>query len=249
MTTKNHSIDQQKGFSLLEMAIVLVIVGLLMAGLIPSITGQVEQQHRSETRKQLDDIQQALIGFAISNGRLPCPADGTIPTVAGLGNSAGQEKANCAAGANGGVLPWVTLGINETDAWGRRFTYRVTPDFADAINTTTYAGCTPIPAPTQSTFALCSSGNLSIGLTAGATNVANNIPAIIVSHGTDGLGAYMPSGQQVQPIPAANTDQGDNVDNDNNFVSHDFTTGFDDLVVWISPNILFNRMVMAGKLP
>ena len=56
MTTTSHSAYQQKGFSLLEMAIVLVIVGLLMAGLIPSITGQIEQQHRSETRKQLDEL-------------------------------------------------------------------------------------------------------------------------------------------------------------------------------------------------
>jgi prepilin-type N-terminal cleavage/methylation domain-containing protein len=249
MTIKGNFMNQQKGFSLLEMAIVLTIVGLLLAGLLPFLTGQIEQQHRSETRKQLDDIQQALFGFALSNGRLPCPADGTIATVAGLVNGAGLEKVGCTAGANGGVLPWVTLGVNETDAWGRRFTYRVTPDFADAVSTTTYAGCIPIPAPTQSSFALCSSGNLTIGLTAGATNVANNIPAIIISHGTDGLGAYMPSGQQIQPIPPANTDQGDNTDNDNNFVSHDFTASFDDLVVWLSPNILFNRMVMAGKLP
>ncbi len=241
--------DRNKGFSLLEMAIVLTIVGLLMAGLIPSISGQIEQQHRSETRKQLDDIQQALFGFAVSNGRLPCPADGTIPTVAGLANGAGREKISCVAGANGGVLPWVTLGVSETDAWGRRFTYRVSPNFADAVNTTTYAGCTPKLIPTQASFALCSKGNLNIGLTAGATNVATNIPALIVSHGTDGLGAFMPSGQQIQPVPTANTEQGDNTDNDNNFVSHDPTGSFDDLVVWISPNILFNRMVMAGKLP
>jgi len=31
--------------------------------------------------------------------------------------------------------------------------------------------------------------------------------------------------------------------------SHSFTPVFDDLVVWVSPNILFNRMVVAGKLP
>jgi hypothetical protein len=166
-----------------------------------------------------------------------------------VANGAGLEKSSCGTGANGGVLPWVTLGVNETDAWGRRFTYRVTPDFADAISNATYAGCVPILAPTQSSFALCSKGNLTIGLTAAATNVADNIPSVVISHGTDGLGAFMPSGQQIQPIPAANTDQGDNVDNDNNFVSHDFTTTFDDLVVWLSPGILFNRMVMAGKLP
>lgn len=241
--------DRNKGFSLLEMAIVLTIVGLLMSGLIPSISGQIEQQHRSETRKQLDDIRQALYGFAISNGRLPCPADGTIPSVAGLANGAGQEKISCAASANGGVLPWVTLGVSETDAWGRRFTYRVTPDFADAISTTTYAGCAPNQTPSQASFALCSKGNLSIGLTAGAANVATDIPALIVSHGTDGLGAFTSSGQQIQPVPIANTEQGDNTDNDNNFVSHDLTSNFDDLVVWLSPNILFNRMVMAEKLP
>lgn len=143
----------------------------------------------------------------------------------------------------------LTLGVSETDAWGRRFTYRVTPDFADAVNANTYAGCTPSPIPSQSSFALCSKGNLNIGLTAGATNVASDIPALIISHGTDGLGAFTSAGQQIQPVPAASTEQGDNADNDNNFVNHDFTIGFDDLVVWISPNILLNRMLMAGKLP
>jgi len=41
-----------------------------------------------------------------------------------------------------------------------------------------------------------------------------------------------------------------------NFVSGDFRAGtasndenFDDSVAWISPNILINRMVSAGKLP
>jgi len=60
---------------------------------------------------------------------------------------------------------------------------------------------------------------------------------------------WLSSAQQIQPIPPTNKDQGDNADNDNNFVSHDFTSSFDNLVVWLSPNILFNRMVMAGKLP
>jgi hypothetical protein len=33
------------------------------------------------------------------------------------------------------------------------------------------------------------------------------------------------------------------------FVSHNPTPTFDDLVIWISPNVLINRMVSAGKLP
>ena len=253
----------QTGFTLIEMAMVLFIVALLLGGLLPTISSQVEQRHVSETRKQLDEIQQALIGFAIIYGRLPCPADPTTPT--GQSNSAGFAAgteytsgtgitltcANVTSNAGWGVLPWATLGINETDAWGRRFTYRVTTIFADAITANTFgSGCTPSPTPTQSSFALCSPGNLNVGLTPGATNVAANVPAVIVSHGTNGLGAYTPTGQQITPVPAATTDEGDNTDNDNNFVSHDFAqNGFDDLVVWISPNTLMNRMVAAGKLP
>lgn len=251
----------QNGFTLVEMAMVLLIVGLLLGGLMVPLSAQMEQHKISETRKTLDEIQQALLGYAIANGRLPCPADATTPTgqVNAAGVSAGTEYKTtgspytCATNipannAAWGVLPWATLGVSETDAWGRRFTYHVTTIFADDISANTFS-CTPTTPPTQSSFALCSNGNLNVGLSAGNSNVAANVPAVIVSHGTDGLGAFTPAGQQIQPVPGPLTDQGDNVDNDNNFVNHDFTPIFDDLVVWISPNVLFNRMVAAGKLP
>lgn len=236
------------GFSLVEIAIVLAIVALLMAGLLPTISGQVERQHISDTRKQLDEIQQALIGYAIINGRLPCPADGTIAS--GQAN-AGAEDYNASTNTcnnAGGVLPWATLGVGETDAWGRRFTYRVDTNFADAISLGTLgSGCSVTPSPAQSSFALCSPGRLNIlSAASGGTNIATGVPAVIVSHGTNGYGAYTTTGQQ---LAGGSTDETENADNDNSFVSHDFTPTFDDLVVWISPSILLNRMVTAGKLP
>ncbi len=229
MTMPSYRRSQLAGFTLVELAIVLLIVGLLLGGLLPTLSGQIEQRHVSDTRKQLDEIQQALIGFATIKGRLPCPADGTIPTVPGVANNAGVEKASCPAGSNGGVLPWVTLGISETDAWGRRFTYRVTPAFAAA-------------AP----FQLSTPGTLNVGLTPATSNVAQNVPAVVVSHGANGLGAYTPAGTQ---LPGAAGDELENANNDDNFVSHDITSSFDDLVGWIPPSILMNRMVAAGKLP
>lgn len=45
-----NSSQIQAGFSLVEMAIVLVIVGVLLAGLLPSISSQIEQQRRNETQ-------------------------------------------------------------------------------------------------------------------------------------------------------------------------------------------------------
>ena len=255
------------GFTLVEMAIVLMIVGLLLGGLIPTISGQMERQHINETRKQMDEIQQALIGFAIINGRLPCPAKATLATglasageeattgntcacVAGGGNTVADTSAiPCTGPTVTGVLPWVTLGIKETDAWERRYTYRVTRHFADQIAANTFGtGCTPSPAPTASSFALCSPGEMDVeSADSGGTDVADNMPAIFLSHGKNGAGAYISNGTQL--AVSTGDDEEENSDNDKNFVSHNITSDFDDLVIWLPPNTLINRMVTAGKLP
>lgn len=217
----------QVGFSLVEMAIVLAIVALLLGGLLPTISSQIEQQRRNETRKQMDEIKEALTGYALINGRLPCPANATLVT-----GSVNAGLADCTVTT--GVVPWATLGTGETDAWGRRFTYTASSSF------------------TTSTFTLISNGTLTIKIAAGGSNIASNIPAVIVSHGSNGLGAYTPQGTQlVPPLLPLSSDSGelDNTNGGTTFVSHDFTPTFDDLVAWISPNILFNRMVAAGQLP
>lgn len=244
LTGKNAS-----GFTLVEMAIVLMIVGLLLGGLIPTLSAQMESQHISETRKSLGEIQEALIGFAIINGRLPCPADPTIAT--GQAGAGAERTPPCTGGNSTGVLPWATLGVGETDAWGNRYTYRVTDYFADSIASATFgSGCTPSPTPTQASFALCSSGNLDVRSAAsGGTSIAIDAPAVIISHGKNGAGAYTRQGTQ---LPAgSNADEQENSDGtaDNNYASHTPTPGFDDEVVWLSVNILLNRMVTTGKLP
>ena len=235
------------GFTLIEMAIVLMIVGLLLGGLLVPLNAQMEQRNNSDTQKALSEIKEAIIGFALANGRLPCPADPSIAT--GLAN-AGISRATCTTVPDStGVLPWATLGVNETDAWGNRYTYRVTPYFADAIANNTYGACAPITAPTQASFALCSVGNLDVLSAVGGTTISGNVPAVIISHGKNSAGAYTTQGTQL-PV-GSNADEQENSDGsaDNNYVSHTPTPTFDDLAVWISPNILLNRMVTAGKLP
>ena len=69
MMKRIKSSQIQVGFTLVEMAIVLVIVSLLLTGLVPTISSQIDQRQRNETRKQLDDIRDALLGFAITYGR------------------------------------------------------------------------------------------------------------------------------------------------------------------------------------
>jgi prepilin-type N-terminal cleavage/methylation domain-containing protein len=210
------------GFTLIEMAIVLMIVGLLLGGLLVPLSMQIEQRHIIDTQKSLTEIKEAIIGYAIVNGKLPCPAQSNLAT----GNAL-AGVADCSL--TRGVLPWATLGVSETDAWGRRFSYTATSAF---IN---------------SAFTLATAGTLSVKNASSGSNIASGIPAIIVSHGKNGLGAYTSSGSQI--TPSTDLDEVENSNTGTVFVSHETTTTFDDLVHWISPNILFNRMVAAGKLP
>lgn len=255
MTRSQKGIVQKKdcGFTLVEMAIVLMIVGLLLGGLIPTLSAQMESQRISETRKQMDEIQQTVVGFAIANGRLPCPADPTLAT--GQAGAGTERTFPCTSNNSTGVLPWATLGVNETDAWGNRYTYRVSSDFADALGTTfgkdQYGNdCIPSSTPVNASFAICSVGTLNVRSTAtGGTNVATNVPAVIISHGKNGAGAYTQQGTQL-PVSSDTDEQGNSDGSANlNYVNHTPTPGFDDQVMWLSGNILLNRMVAAGKLP
>jgi type II secretory pathway pseudopilin PulG len=238
------------GFTLIELAAVLFILTLLLGSLLVPIGTQVDQSNINTTQKNLDDVKEALIGFALANGRFPCPAD---PTIATGQLNAGVERATCTGANVNGVLPWTTLGVNETDAWGRRYTYRVTASFADAISANTVTPpvtCTALPS--QSSFALCSQGDITI--TDGSSNIATGVPVVVVSHGKDGYGSYTTLGTQL-PTTCASPNELENTNADATFISHIYINnpacggGFDDIVVWISPNILLNRMVAAGKLP
>jgi len=232
------------GFTLIEITMVMLIIVLLMTGLLPTITSQIDLQRTTETRKLLRDIQEALIGYTLIYGRLPCPADPTIATGA---TNAGLERPSCTVAADStGVVPWATLGTSEIDGWGNRLSYRVTSNFADSSDGTG-AACA---IATGVSFQLCSIGSLTVNSSATTgTNIAIGIPAVIISHGANGSGGYS---QQGTTLPgSADLDEQENYDDeaDSIYVIHTPTTSFDDMVVWITPNILYNRMVMAGKLP
>jgi type II secretory pathway pseudopilin PulG len=109
------------GFSLIEVAIAVFVITLLLGGILVPRATQVEQRKISETQKALDEIRDALLGFALANGYLPCP-DKTAAGGAGTEND-GQEdviaaSGTCVATGNEGNLPWVTLGAGISDVWG-----------------------------------------------------------------------------------------------------------------------------------
>jgi type II secretory pathway pseudopilin PulG len=262
---------RNSGFTLVELAMVLFIVTLLIGGLLMPLTAQNEVRGRQETARALANIRDALIGFAAVNGRLPCPADRAVAsgvanagveavTVAGgpcacsdnaagiaaIGAVACDDDDNGAPSGVTGVLPWATLGLPETDAWDNRYTYRVTTRFARlASGQTVFGACTPTSAPSAAAFALCSAGDMSVKMAVGGTDIATAVPVIVVSHGKNTLGAFMPSGAQVAGV-VAGSDEAENANGDVNFVSNSV---IDDQLIWLPTSILMGRMLSAGRLP
>jgi type II secretory pathway pseudopilin PulG len=238
----NHAFQRKRkkqlGFTLVEIAIVLLVVGLMIGGMIAPLSSQLEQKRVAETLRIMDDGKEALFGFALRNGYLPCPA---ISSLDGREDRAGNQCAK-----RYGYMPWVTLGTSRLDGWGRVIGYSVTPAFSDS----------------GSFFSLSSNRDISIGTRAlnGAlvpATAANDIPAALISFGRNGYGATSDQNTRIVDAGLNNVDEKTNLQSGGvaliNRQASDNPRApggeFDDIVTWISPNILINRMVTAQKLP
>lgn len=224
-----------RGFTLAEMAVVLVIVALLIAGMVLPLSAQQEIRARQETEKTLSDIREALLGYAAghmaSDGKpyLPCPDTDNPPD--GVENRSASPGA---CSAQEGTLPWVDLGLGRNDAWNNRFRYAVTAAFSN--NATGFA------LQSAGTFTICAdSANCA------ATAVANAVPALVLSHGVNGAGAFN-TGGGINTAPTG-ADEVENTNGNTTFVSRVSDGGFDDLVTWVPSTVLMNRMLTSGKLP
>ena len=262
------------GFTLVELAIVVFILGMLIAGLVGPVDVQLEARDRNRTRNVMEDVVEALYGFALTNLRLPCPdSDGD-----GLSNpNYDGTPGNATCTADEEFLPWAELGVSPGDAWGNRFTYRVTsPRFTWPAQDAACNGTTAAPNELD----LCTTGNIQIDArgdnpaTGGTTEgkflltpsiVINNVVAIVISHGRNGFGATSVDGIARPTVPAIQADETENTDNDlvyfNRTYSRDQTAcaddpneatpmcAFDDMVIPVSRTILNSRLVAAGQLP
>ena len=237
---KASSRRASRGFTLVEIAVVLFIIVLLVGSLLVPLETQVEQRQVSDTEKSLNEIRDALLGFAVANGYLPCPDTGTN----GSENVAGTGQCNTiTSGIACGRLPHRDLGVANSDVWGNRLTYCINEVFGRR------SPATP--------FSLTSTGNDVYICTTQActTTVSTSAVLAVVSHGRNGYGAInLNSG--AQNVLASSTDEQENYDNnDRNIVWRirtplGSTAGeFDDIVIWLPRYTLFNRMVAAGKLP
>jgi prepilin-type N-terminal cleavage/methylation domain-containing protein len=234
MPVNQRSIE---GFTLVELAIVLIILSLLTGGLMMSLSAQVQQRQRSETQQQLADIRDALLGYAASHSAADSKPYFPCPDMDGDGKEDRKLDKTCQSAY--GQLPWSDLGLGNQDAWGNRFDYRVDDKFSRSDNGFTLNSGVSSPA-----IKVCEQPACTVTL-------GSSLPLVVFSHGPNGLGAV--TSQNANLPVATGADEVENNNADPTFVSHPPTPSganeFDDLVIWLSPNILYNRMIAAGRLP
>ncbi|MBC7622622.1 MAG: type II secretion system protein [Aeromicrobium sp.] len=245
MKSSKRWLNTSRGFSLIEIAVVLVIIAILVTAVSVPLASQLDQQRMIDTQRQLEVAREALYGFAMANGRLPCPAaSGAASAVeAPVGGGTCTQPI--------GFLPAVTLGLTGldpngymVDAWNdgdgtHRIRYAVSIANSNAL--------TSLDGVKTQTMAIVSATVqlyvCATGLTAAPPTTSCGTMTILTDRAPFTLYSLGKSTLQ------NGFDETNNQNNDVVFTSGTPTTTFDDLVTWGSLNTLFARMVQAGKLP
>lgn len=181
-----------KGFTLIEMTMVLVIITLAITSLLTPVRMQLAQANVRETEQALEQIKDALISYSAVNGQLPCPA---LSYRCSDGYNTGAGKAAVALCGQEGFLPWADLGVEKCDHWGRPFRYRA----GGAIEVTV------ADPPSSATAAVTTSA----------------VAAVIFSYGED------------------TENDGVSANDNKNYTQGGYVPErFDDILVWVSKNVL-----------
>ncbi len=216
---------KNQGFTLIELTIVLVIVGIFIAAVATLAKPYFIHKQKERTSHAIRTIEQGLANYLDRNGAYPCPAplnssrgtpeDGTAwcdLSDPGLGsgliietqgrpdiNSSGITIAGSARTVLIGAIPYRALNIpvdSTIDAYGNRFTYAVSLPSTDP---NTYNDSFEDPdglAPDSEAF---HSGAIDIVDTSKSTllSTAGLAHFFFFSHGRDGKGAYSNAGKEV----------------------------------------------------
>lgn len=250
-------VKKSQGFSLIEMAIVLVIMSMLIGFLVIPLSQQKKNRDVADANKQLEEIKQAVIGFAMANGRLPCPAQLNSN---GLEAWSGTQCEN-----NGrGFVPVSSLGLSGRfncdglllDPWNNLYRYSLTSVDTDGDGHTDFAYKPNVQTLNMTGLApdlhVCSDP-------ACGTQYTDEAVAVIYSMGKDwrtySSNLQLANAGETGSSPAhsacSNTDF--NMPNDNTYIYHEISIKnnqeFDDQLIWIPKTLLYSKMVTAGQLP
>ena len=233
------------GFTLIELAIIMAISGILLSGYLRYYSVQMEKQRIETTKKRMEELREALTTYALMHHRLPCPASpsGTNSVTNHDGTPVDPCSPDVKQAPDGvivhidpnsqdqaqhiwiGVVPTHDLRLGDEqgqDAWGDKFTYAVTRRLTFPF------GMAGNPPPF---------GTIAVedGTGRSVLDQPNSARYVIVSHGPTGAGAWTPQG--VRKPCSETTADSVNCNDGGTFVAAPFSqkpgpTFYDDFVIY-----------------
>jgi prepilin-type N-terminal cleavage/methylation domain-containing protein len=270
----------QRGFSLVEIALVLLIAGLALGAGISLLNAKLAQSKIDNTKAKTEAVRVALVNYVGQNFRLPCPADPSIVRGAANYDTAMPNAiAPCTAsaglitnvggaapqGASRGTVPCATLGLPEDtciDGWGVRLTYfvqnsavQLTRETVSGMRGTMTVHTITPPAAAAPAAGLAPTGNQinACNITANDNSCNLAAVAIIISHGANRGGGFLPTSATAFP-GVVGTDisayEGENTNNNIQFIQNDYVeagvSSFDDILVAVVPRDIVSTLNQTG---
>jgi prepilin-type N-terminal cleavage/methylation domain-containing protein len=251
--------DAWRGYTLLELAVALLVIALLTSMLSLPLAAQLEMRRGEETRRRLEEARDVLLAFAATHGRLPCPASATSRGEESFEPGGDASNGLCAHFTDGWV-PAAALGLAPMDSEGylrdawdsarNRVRYAVyggdvngvvqALTRTDGLQAATLAA---IGAQSHYLFVCAAAAGASAAGCGPATNQLTRRAAFVL----------LSTGANAIHDPVANGDEARNLAGDGAFVareaSDDPRNPFDDLVQWTPVHLVVHRMLAAGRLP
>jgi len=253
--------SRSRAFTLLEVALVVFMLAILASGLAMPFATQMTLRRQAETNRLLEEAREAVLGFALANGRLPCPATAASHGRESFEPGTDEREGRC-SNFHDGFLPGASLGFSPLDgsgfvrdAWGlesNRVRYAVfgagqsvagIPNpltRANGMQAATLAGLGSAPGYLH----LCASGaGVGPSSCGAASNQLTRRAAFVI----------LSLGPNSATTPPPGSDESRNVDGDPVFVSREAgvarDNAFDDQLTWVATSLLASRLAAAGRLP
>jgi prepilin-type N-terminal cleavage/methylation domain-containing protein len=254
---------RQRGFTLVEIAIVLAVISLLVGGAL-NLQQSVSERNKLElTERRVAAILKAIDQFVDYHGYLPCPANPLATFAAGdfgVGTNdarhfstsasvdptdANSGSNNCAAPVNANVIAIAPGGANLALGGVPVHTLRLAPNFAvDGWNNRfTYVIDQSLAfrgdglnttSPTATRGYTFNTISGQIVLDRNGTTLRSDIAVMVISHGANGYGAWPGRGGARIDITGGTNEEDENTDDDITFNQPFRSLTSDDVVSYLT---------------
>ncbi len=207
------NIKNKKAFTLIEMAIVLIILSMVIGTVISMTRASYQKNRLNETKNNIHKIKQSIIGYAGIYNKLPS-ADTAADTIPNDGKGEGNTGI--------GNISYIDLQLNSKDEFGMVYQYDVNDDLLTATTNQQFCNKLSVISGSDTEFPLVENDDAS---------QKYSVAAIVISKGENKL---LTGKNDDSPAP-------NNREYEMSSNTYAVTTN-DDLVIEITASELYSRL-------